>query len=182
MAARKVLVRDGSAGFSVRRVAQEAGISLGNLQYYFGTRTDLLLGLLQEDIAAYRRLFDGMLATGSHGDAAGGRMERLRIFLRLALGDAQHHEQIAVFRALFSFTEPEIAKGLERYYRELYALMLEMLAHVSERPKDSDSVRRAAALLFPYVEGYETTGQFLQTSLETIVGLLATLSWRILSE
>ncbi len=44
--ARKVLTENGLEDFSVNKVAAEAGISIGNLQYYFPKRKDLLYAVL----------------------------------------------------------------------------------------------------------------------------------------
>jgi len=37
-----ILVRDGYAGLSMRKVAREMGITAGNLQYYFATKDELI--------------------------------------------------------------------------------------------------------------------------------------------
>lgn len=54
----------------------------------------------------------------------GNRFGRELLFQVLfrALSDAGHQDEIAVFRALFSFNEPETVAALQRYYRELYTL------------------------------------------------------------
>ncbi len=41
-AARRMLLDDGYAGVSLRRIATKLGISVGNLQYYFPTKDDLV--------------------------------------------------------------------------------------------------------------------------------------------
>ena len=43
--AEQVLLRQGYAGFSTRRVAQEANIALGNLTYHFPTKAELVRAL-----------------------------------------------------------------------------------------------------------------------------------------
>lgn len=52
-AARAVFLREGHAGLSMRMVANEAGIALGNLSYYFPTKRSLLEAMLQEELADY---------------------------------------------------------------------------------------------------------------------------------
>ena len=56
--ARRVLVDDGFEAFGMRRIAELAGMRLGNLQYYFATRDDLLEAVLRaegaRDLAALR--------------------------------------------------------------------------------------------------------------------------------
>ena len=41
-AARRMLLDDGYAGVSLRKIATQLGISVGNLQYYFSTKDDLV--------------------------------------------------------------------------------------------------------------------------------------------
>lgn len=47
--ARQVLVVDGFEAFGMRRIADLAGMRLGNLQYYFATRDDLLEAVLRAE-------------------------------------------------------------------------------------------------------------------------------------
>jgi len=46
LAARSLLAREGYAGLSMRRVAQDAGMSLSNVQHYYGSKEQLLEALL----------------------------------------------------------------------------------------------------------------------------------------
>jgi AcrR family transcriptional regulator len=48
-AARRRLLADGYAGLSTRKVAEEAGVPLSQLHYYFGSKGGLILALFQED-------------------------------------------------------------------------------------------------------------------------------------
>lgn len=53
VAAFEVLLEEGGAGFSARKVANRAGISLGNLSYYYPTRGDLLHELFRQAVRGY---------------------------------------------------------------------------------------------------------------------------------
>jgi AcrR family transcriptional regulator len=50
--ARAHLIQVGLEGFSLRHVADSVGITLGNLQYYFPTRDDLLAAVVRAEIDA----------------------------------------------------------------------------------------------------------------------------------
>lgn len=52
-AARRVFVRDGHAGLSMRKVADEAGVAVGNVNYYFDSKRALLEATLREALADY---------------------------------------------------------------------------------------------------------------------------------
>lgn len=52
-AAHEVFTRDGHAGLSLRKVADHAGIAVGNLTYHFPTKHALLDAMLREALADY---------------------------------------------------------------------------------------------------------------------------------
>lgn len=52
-AARRVFIRESAAGFSARRVAREAGLSLGSVQHVFPTSDALLVAMLEFVVTAY---------------------------------------------------------------------------------------------------------------------------------
>lgn len=180
-AARRVLIAEGSGGFSVRKVAGEAGISLGNLQYYFPSRIALLEGLLAADIAAYSGAYEKMLRTDRTSEGGPSGKVHLESFLRGALAKARAAEEVAVFRALFSFTEPEVLRLIEGYYREIAELLARGLAAITGQSPDARQVREATAILLPYLDGYAVTAPFLPLAGEETANLIGELAWRVLS-
>ena len=50
--AREVLTNEGLEAFVIRDIAKRAGIQLGNLQYYFSTREDLIEAVIQGEFAS----------------------------------------------------------------------------------------------------------------------------------
>jgi AcrR family transcriptional regulator len=60
-AARSRLLADGYAGLSTRKVADEAGVPLSQLHYYFGSKQGLILALFEEEnqrrLERQRRLY-----------------------------------------------------------------------------------------------------------------------------
>lgn len=52
-AAHRVFVRDGHAGLSMRKVAEEAGVAVGNVNYYFESKRALIDATLREAFAEY---------------------------------------------------------------------------------------------------------------------------------
>ena len=48
-AARRRLLTDGYAGLSTRKVAEEAGVPLSQLHYYFGSKQGLILALFEQE-------------------------------------------------------------------------------------------------------------------------------------
>lgn len=78
-----VIARDGVAGVTHRTVAEEAGVPLGSLTYYFVSKQDLLRDALRlhvrEDVGRLRALTDELLGSGATGaqvvDAFVGQFE-----------------------------------------------------------------------------------------------------------
>lgn len=65
-AAENVLIEEGYHNFSLRKVAAAAGIKLGNLQYYFPTKDELVKTMLDQVIQVY--LDDLVELSESSGD------------------------------------------------------------------------------------------------------------------
>lgn len=67
-----IIGRDGVAGVTHRTVAEEAGVPLGSLTYYFASKQDLLRDALRlhvhEDAGRLRELADALLASGASGE------------------------------------------------------------------------------------------------------------------
>lgn len=53
IAARRVFERDGHAGLSLRKIADESGLSVGNVNYYFDSKRALIEATLREALADY---------------------------------------------------------------------------------------------------------------------------------
>ena len=53
VAAKAVFIREGHAGFSLRKVAAEAGVAVGNVNYYFTSKRALVEAMLREELADY---------------------------------------------------------------------------------------------------------------------------------
>lgn len=58
LAARRLLAAEGYAGLSMRRVAQESGMSLSNLQHYYGSKEQLLEALLLSTMDEFQAKMD----------------------------------------------------------------------------------------------------------------------------
>ncbi len=67
-AARAILVEQGYDRFVMREVAARVGVTLGNLQYYFATRDDLLEAVVREEFARNRSEVSALAA--KHDDPA----------------------------------------------------------------------------------------------------------------
>lgn len=146
-AARRLLVDEGYDRFVLRDIAARVGVMLGNLQYYYATRDDLLEALIRAEFAANQAEI-AAIATGP-GDADtrlaaitrhliavwardGGRVYAVMSFLAL------HHDR---FRAL---------------HREIYAAFYESLLPILRelRPRTSRAeLLETARLVTTVIDG-----------------------------
>ena len=69
-AALKVLVNDGYAALTFRRVEQESGLKVGHISYHFPTKEDLVRGLLDAVMAGYSDRSDRLVTATEGGDRA----------------------------------------------------------------------------------------------------------------
>src|SRR3954447_13252304 len=95
-AAERLLVREGAAGISTRRLAQEAGQNHGLVHYYFGSVDELLLQALERFTD---RVLDRQMAMY---EAPGPFLEK--------------------WRAAVGFIEEDLAAGYPKVWAELEAL------------------------------------------------------------
>ena len=95
-AAERVLARDGYHAFSTRRVAQECSISVGNLTYYFPTKTSLIEALMEALYDRYERRYTE-LGSAEGRDSPVSLAERVTELLR----DAVDPEATGLFLELW---------------------------------------------------------------------------------
>jgi AcrR family transcriptional regulator len=56
--AKRVFIEKGYAGFTSRHIAREVGISIGNLQYFFSNKEQLLLSMLEKTVQNYDQEYE----------------------------------------------------------------------------------------------------------------------------
>lgn len=95
-AARDVLVEEGYPSLTMRNVAKRAGMTVGNLSYYYAKRDDLLHDLLEAVIQGYVEDFDRIAE-----DVGRSPEERLEEMIRFVVGDLATKETTGFFPALW---------------------------------------------------------------------------------
>jgi AcrR family transcriptional regulator len=128
-AAEAVLVRHGHAGFTLKRVADAAGIAVGNLSYHFPTKDSLLERLVDMTLAEYSRRFDALIPR----DGASGP-ERVGELVEWFMDDSTASRYTHLFRELWAAAlhSRSLDKALQRFYDRSIA---EVLALIDSRPE-----------------------------------------------
>lgn len=151
-----LLHRGGLENMSMRMIADQAGISLGNLQYHFKTRPEILEVLADRFLDDFfRDCHDNLqkIPEASLEDA----FEKM---LTLETG-----EQCAiVFKELWALSHRDetCREQLCRHYRKLHGLLLEWLANILPDNTDQSNVTAIVDLLIALLEGYCVTAPYLK--------------------
>lgn len=148
VAARQLLLEEGSLGFTLREIAARAGISISNLQYYFPSRPAVLWAVFEPVIGAY--LGDLRRAVEEGAPAR----ETLAALAARALRDAQDAERSALwchFLALVAI-DPGSARVLDAWYETLVH-ELAGLVHAANPALGRDGSRASAILLIALADG-----------------------------
>ncbi|MBZ4420844.1 TetR/AcrR family transcriptional regulator [Myxococcus sp. RHSTA-1-4] len=147
-AAERLLVDEGHAALSLRGVAQRAGIRLGNLQYYFATREELVRALLARVLErATARLEERV---GAAGDSAGALDKALEFLLE----DQKHPASYRLLYDLWALAarEPAIAAELRVFYAHYTDAAAALLARAAPGLSRAEA-RVRAELLVSLLEG-----------------------------
>ncbi|MEM9304123.1 MAG: TetR/AcrR family transcriptional regulator [Pseudomonadota bacterium] len=173
-----LLREHGDHGLTMRQVAKRCGMTLSNVQYYFGNRNDLLTAMADRYFG--RCLEDIRQLPPLPPDAAesGGLRNMLEGFLAHGL---EVSEMCRVFREYWAIAtrEDAVADYLVRYYRELATILSEKLQPLAASP---EALARAVAVIIPYVEGYSITAPAHPIGFKPTCDLFADIVARALRE
>ncbi|WP_197053767.1 TetR/AcrR family transcriptional regulator [Chitinibacter sp. ZOR0017] len=146
-AAMAVLIEVGQAAFTTRRVAERAGISLGNLTYHFPSKQRLVQAMIGELLAQYQQRFEQMLASKNVQNS-------LNELINWLMVDAIDKKTVHLFRELWSLSlhDEEIAIAMDTFYTQSIALTAQLLQQ--NFPKASPAaVNELVTLLAVATEG-----------------------------
>ena len=159
--ARKLLLEGGALEFSQRAVAQRAGISVSNLQYYFPTRLAVLRAVMEPEIEAYLSALKRALESGAPP------RETLEALLGMALENAKDVKGTALWAHFVSFAsiDPECARLIDAWSAYLTEAIAALVRAVNPGLKAADGehvamllVAMADGLALQYTMGRQTEG------------------------
>ena len=149
-AAQEMLGQDNFERFSLRAVADRAGVSLANLQYYYPKREDLARALCSEVGERYRNSYVDCLACAPEDP-----LQRLVAVLRFNLVDIRQRATRRFFIQLWALLG-SIDDFEGAYLRELYRIDVDQLTEHLAPVAGTDSLpeqRRRATLIAALIEG-----------------------------
>ncbi|MEM1131750.1 MAG: TetR/AcrR family transcriptional regulator [Pseudomonadota bacterium] len=164
-AAQTLLLEVGNAGMTMRRVAAQAGISLGNLQYHYPTRDDLMLALLLKFLEPYEAKLDRPLSAAHQP-----LVEKLKALFMEALHYPEFDACASIFKELWaeSVRSPDLKKVLNAYYARLAEFYRTAFASIVPPEIEASKIERAVMVLLPMLEGYCVTKDVFEISNERL--------------
>ncbi|MBA5639379.1 TetR/AcrR family transcriptional regulator [Duganella sp. LX20W] len=147
-AARSLLLQNGSLKFTLREIAQRAGISISNLQYYFPTRLAVLRAVFEPVLGSYtRELRNAMEKGGAPGDMLG-------LLVAKVMRDAKDAESSALWCHFLSLVaiDPVASQMLDECYAGVTNELVGLIAALNPRLTLVET-RATAMLLIALMEG-----------------------------
>jgi AcrR family transcriptional regulator len=147
LAARSLLVDDGYDFFVMREVAARVGATLGNLQYYFATRDDLLEAVVRSEFERNQR----EVAALSSGRRA-PRAKLAAIVRHLIDVWAKEGGRVYAVLSLLAIHHRRFARLHHEIYEAFYESLLPVLGELRPGAKAGE-LRRIARLVTTLVDG-----------------------------
>lgn len=147
--AKVLFLRQGYTGLSLRRVAKLAGISLGNLTYYFSSKADLFESMIDQIVREYSGRWDQIWKAHADNPAA-----QIDAYLQFLFADCRRPETQQFFYQFWAVASHDqfVAKARERAYAEFRAQMKGYCKLINPDLDDAASSERVF-LLMALVEG-----------------------------
>jgi AcrR family transcriptional regulator len=146
-AARNVLIEEGYPRFTMRNIADRAGMTVGNLSYYYKNKEDLLHDLLEAVIQGYLGDFERIV-----DDASKPPDQRLEELVRFIMNDLSTKETTGFFPALWALANHDsfAAAEMEKMYAvergAIARAVRQIRPDLSKRDRDAISLFLSAAM------------------------------------
>ena len=148
-AAVTVLIEHGYPNLSLRRVAEEAGLRLGNLQHYFPSKDALVQAMLDRVIESYLSRFERIRRSALDPEA------EFREIIGTVFRDLNTRRTTVFFPELWSLAnhDAHVAGYMERMYARYREVLETSIARINS-DLDAPQVKRLALFISASVEGH----------------------------
>ena len=133
-----LLVNHGSAALTLRRIATKSGMNVGNLNYYFRSKEELIRELLNAVISSYEESFDEIIHEA--GASAEARLENL---VTLILEDITTKKTTRFFPELWAMAnhDPFVYDRMNELYDRARVSLNELIAEINPAlPEDERKI------------------------------------------
>lgn len=147
--AMEILLANGYAKLTMRGVAKKAGISLGNLQYHYPSRKELVQALLENFIEQTILKIQNQYSMENSSAAF-----RIDDIINIALHDQKSKDACTAIYEIWALSahDEEASVILKSYYERYCSMMTELVQYLNPALKP-EAAKRKAALLMSLFEG-----------------------------
>lgn len=127
-AALGVLIDEGAGAFTIRRIAAECGMKVGNVSYHFPRKEMLIQILLDELLESYDKLLEDRVR-----QPALSAEERLRLIIVICLEDIAGKRTTRLFTELWALANHNafIADRVRAFYQKVHDFIGEYVAELN---------------------------------------------------
>jgi len=149
VAARDVFTSQGYATLSIRKVAERAGVSVGNLTYHFPNKQCLIEAMFEFVLNDYLMEFDRL------SQKEGPAQEQLRNVVGYIFNDLANPTTTVLFPELWALANHEqyAAKVLDEIYRKARAIFVNLIPKINPS-LSTQQVEDIALFMSASVEGH----------------------------
>lgn len=147
-AAEQLLIDSGYHNFSMRKVATKAGVSVGNLQYYFPSKDKLLEALLDKVIQNYLDAFEKF--RGKYAPK-----EQFIKIIKAVMKDIKTKHTTVFFPELWSMAnhDKHISKIMDSMYGKYRALVADVIREINPKLNECQA-QRLSIFITASLEGH----------------------------
>lgn len=148
-AALRVLIEEGASAFTIRRIAAECGMKVGNVSYHFPRKEMLIQTLLDELLDSYDKLLENRVR-----QPALSAEEKLRLIIEICLNDIAGKRTTRLFTELWALANqnPFVAERVRVFYQKVHDFIGEYVAELNPA-LSSDEVHTVALYISASMEG-----------------------------
>ena len=148
-AAQAVLIDEGAGAFTIRRIASNCGMKVGNVSYHFPRKEMLIQVMLDELMASYDKKLDLMVRQPELSAE-----ERLRLVIVICLDDIRGKRTTRLFTELWALANQNdfIAERVHDFYQKVHDIIGEYVAELNPR-LNADEVHTVALFISASMEG-----------------------------
>lgn len=148
-AAIAVLAEKGFSGFTLKAVADGAGVFYGNVTHHYATRDKLVEAMLEAILERYRARFDELVASLEAHEAG-----PIRALVTWLIDDSVSPETAPLFLELWAMSShmPQVATGLTQLYDGAVDVCMISLG-VEPHAESAKGLRHALYMLGTVIEG-----------------------------
>jgi AcrR family transcriptional regulator len=148
-AALDVLIDEGAAAFTIRRIAARCDMKVGNVSYHFPRKEMLIQVLLDELVDSYGKMLDDLVR--KPGLTA---EERLKLVIILCLDDISSKRTTHLFTELWALANHDdfVADRVQAFYERVHGVIGEYVTAINPALSDDD-VRTVALFISATMEG-----------------------------